>query len=225
MSEPLAALEHALNYRFRDPALLERALSHSSSGALDNERLEFLGDAVLEAAISADLFFRHPDLDEGTLSRWRAVLVNGEALAAIGAGLALGGYLRLGTGEAKTGGRERHSNLADALEAVIGAVFVDGGFEDARRVIHGIFVPRLNAEHAPAALLDGKSRLQEVLQAQALALPAYTVTQVTGLDHAQTFRVRCEIAAAGICTEGTGTTRRAAEQMAAARALERLRHA
>lgn len=224
MSDPLASLEQVLAYRFHDPALLVRALSHSSSGTPDNERLEFLGDAVLETVISADLFCRHPDADEGRLSRRRAALVNREQLAALARDLHLGERLRLGSGEIKTGGRERDSILADAFEALIGAVFVDGGYAQARAVVHNVFGERLHRPDAPDALVDNKSRLQEELQARALPLPSYTVARVTGPEHAQVFHVVCEIPAAEIRTEGAGGTRRAAEQVAAERALRRLPH-
>lgn len=224
MSDPLASLEQVLAYRFHDPALLVRALSHSSSGTPDNERLEFLGDAVLEMVISADLFCRHPDADEGRLSRRRAALVNREQLAALARELHLGERLRLGGGEIKTGGRERDSILADAFEALVGAVFVDGGYAQARSVVHNVFGERLNTPDAPDALVDNKSRLQEELQGRAFPLPSYTVAKVTGPEHAQVFHVICEVKAAGIRTEGAGGTRRAAEQAAAERALRRLAH-
>lgn len=224
MSDPLAVLQRTLGYRFRDPALLVRALSHSSSGALHNERLEFLGDAVLEAVISADLFLQHPEADEGVLSRWRAALVNGEQLAELARGLRLGEHLRLGPGEIKTGGRQRDSLLADAFEALIGAVFVDGGYQKAARVIRTVFGERLGSPDASMMMADHKSRLQEELQARGFPLPLYKMNSVTGPEHAQVFRVLCELAVPGICTEGEGGTRRAAEQAAAARALDLLPH-
>lgn len=224
MSDPLAVLQRSLGYRFRDPALLTRALSHSSSGALHNERLEFLGDAVLEAVISADLFSEHPQADEGLLSRRRAALVNGEQLAELARGLKLGEHLRLGAGEIKTGGRQRDSLLADAFEALIGAIFVDGGYASATQVIRAVFGARLGSADAFMMLTDSKSRLQEELQARGIQLPSYTVDSVTGPEHAQVFHVLCELAVSGIRTEGEGTTRRAAEQAAAARALDLLAH-
>lgn len=225
MSDSLSPLERALDYRFRDSSLLARALTHSSSGLPHNERLEFLGDAVLETVISAALFSRHPDLDEGVLSRWRAALVNRESLAGLARRLQLGDCLQLGPGEFKTGGRYRDSMLADAFEALVGAVFVDSGYDSVRGVILRVFGERLDAPDAPATLMDSKSRLQEELQARALPLPSYTVASVTGLEHEQTFHVLCEIAESGIRTKGSGGSRRAAEQAAAARALSRLQHA
>lgn len=224
MSDPLAVLQRNLGYRFRDPALLIRALSHSSSGALHNERLEFLGDAVLEAVVSADLFSQHPEADEGLLSRWRAALVNGEQLAELARVLKLGERLRLGPGEIKTGGRQRDSLLADAFEALIGAIFVDGGYANATQVIRTVFGERLGSADASTMLADSKSRLQEELQARGIPLPSYKVNSVSGPEHAQVFHVLCELAVSGICTEGEGATRRAAEQAAAAHALDLLAH-
>lgn len=225
MSDSLSPIERALDYRFRDSSLLARALTHSSSGAPHNERLEFLGDAVLEMVISAALFSRHQDLDEGVLSRWRAALVNRKSLAGLARRLQLGDSLQLGSGESKTGGRQRDSILANAFEALVGAAFVDSDYDNVRDVVLRVFGERLNAPDAPATLVDSKSRLQEELQSRALPLPSYSVESITGLEHEQTFHVLCEISASGIRTEGEGGSRRAAEQAAAARALSRLQHA
>jgi len=211
-----------LSYTFRDPALLEQALTHRSASGPHNERLEFLGDAVLGAAIAAALWERRPEADEGLLSRYRASLVRRETLAAIAREADLGARLHLGSGEARTGGQQRASVLANALEAVFGAVFVDGGFDASRNVIMGLFAPLL--DHLPPAeeLIDAKTALQEYLQARGVAVPEYCLDGVSGAAHSQMFRARCRIAELALETTGTGRSRRKAEQHAAARALAQL---
>lgn len=225
MSDSLQRLQSALGYTFHDPALLGQALTHRSIGSDNNERLEFLGDTLLNTAISVALFTGHTRLDEGTLTRLRARLVNQEALAVVAGGLALGDYLRLGPGELKSGGQQRSSILADALEAVLGAVFLDSGYASVSKVILHLFNQQLSSPTLPETLKDSKTRLQEGLQARGLPRPSYSVEAVTGEEHAQTFHILCEIETIGIRTQGTGSSRRAAEQDAAERALALMPHA
>ena len=211
-----------LGYRFRDPALLDAALTHRSAATSNYERLEFLGDAVLNFAV-ADLVFRaFPDAPEGDLSRYRSALVSGRFLAEAAGRLGLGDQLRLGSGELKSGGFRRSSILADALEAVFGAIFLDGGIEPARTVIEGLTSGQLERLPEAAALKDSKTRLQEVLQARGLALPVYSVDDVTGEPHEQWFVASCSVTELGLRTAGEGSSRRRAEQAAAGRMLERI---
>lgn len=214
--------EQALGYRFCDAALLDLALTHRSASARNNERLEFLGDAVLGLVIARAIFRLHPEAGEGLLSRLRSRLVRGETLADVARDLHLGPLIRLGSGEARTGGFQRTSILANALEAVIGAIFLDGGIAEAERVILALFDSRLASLPAEAELSDPKTRLQEWLQARGHGLPVYAVANVAGAAHAQTFEVTCTVAALGLMVAGHGASRRFAEQDAAARALERL---
>jgi ribonuclease-3 len=212
MSDGLAA---RLGHRFRRPDLLAQALTHRSHGARHNERLEFVGDAVLNCAVALALFERFPDTDEGDLSRARANLVNRDTLAQIARSLDLGREMRLGEGEQRSGGQARPSILADALEAVIGAVFLDGGFDAARQAIDRVFADVLR-DADPATLgKDPKTRLQEWLQARRVPVPDYATVAVTGEAHAQTFAVECRIPSMDIVARGEGTNRRAAEQAAA----------
>lgn len=215
-------LQENLGCECRDPALYEAALTHRSAGGAHNERLEFLGDAVLNCVIAMLLYREFGAANEGDLSRFRATLVSGESLAAIAAELGLGSWVRLGSGELKSGGFRRKSILADALEAVFGAIYLDGGFEAAERVIERLFAPRLHSLPSAAELKDPKTRLQESLQARGLRLPEYVMGAVTGQQHAQRFQVRCIVAALGVEATGEGGSRRAAEQSAAHNALERL---
>jgi len=210
-----ASLRGQLDHAFRRPELLQQALTHRSYGATHNERLEFVGDAVLNCVVGTVLFERFPALNEGDLSRVRAALVNQDTLARVARRLGLGAAIRLGDGEQRSGGADRASILADALEAVFGAVFVDGGFDPARRVIVGCYGAIL-ADADPAVLgKDPKTRLQEWLQARRLPVPDYVVTGTTGEAHAQTFEVECRIPALDIATVGHGSSRRIAEQVAA----------
>jgi ribonuclease-3 len=212
------ALEARLGHVFRRPELLAQALTHRSYGARHNERLEFVGDAVLNCAIAAALYDRHPDTDEGDLSRARANLVNRDTLTQLARTLDLGASIRLGEGEMRTGGHDRPSILADALEAVFGAVFVDAGFDSARRVIDTVYAGVLR-DADPASLgKDPKTRLQEWLQARRIPVPEYAVVGTSGEAHAQTFVVECRIASFSIATRGEGASRRVAEQAAAAAA-------
>jgi ribonuclease-3 len=219
---PLGWLRERLGYEPRDPALFEAALTHRSASGRNNERLEFLGDAVLNLLAADQLYRRHPLATEGDLSRLRARVVSAEPLAAISQQLGVGEALQLGSGELKTGGFRRQSILADALEALIGAIYLDGGLEEARRVVEPLLEPLLAASPGPEALKDPKTRLQEWLQARALPLPAYAVETVAGLQHEQQFRVRCEVGRLGAVAHGEGSSRRRAEQEAAQQLLERL---
>ena len=209
-------------YRFQDAALLERALTHRSFSGVHNERLEFLGDGVLNCAVAAELYRRFPALPEGELSRLRAHLVNQPTLAALATKCKLGAMLRLGEGEQRSGGTQRPSIIADALEAVLGAIFIDGGFDAARDAVSRLYADLL-AEADPLVLgKDAKTRLQEWLQARRLPLPLYTVIGKLGEAHAQTFEVACSIEAHDLRTTGVGPSRRAAEQVAAQAACDQL---
>jgi ribonuclease-3 len=218
---PSIALRERLGHAFRQPELLARALTHRSHGATHNERLEFVGDAVLNCVVAAALFERFPALPEGELSRMRASLVNRDTLARLARGLCLGAEINLGEGEVRSGGGERPSILADALEAIIGAVFVDAGFEAARATIERVYAGEFVGLDPAALGKDAKTRLQEWLQARRMAVPEYAVTGISGEAHAQTFTIECRVSALAIVTTGTGTNRRAAEQDAAAGAFAR----
>jgi ribonuclease-3 len=208
-----------LGYAFRSADLLRQALTHRSFGTPNNERLEFVGDAVLNCVVGVTLFERFPTLPEGDLSRVRAGLVNQESLARVARRLGLGDDIRLGEGELRSGGTDRSSILADAMEAVFGAVFLDGGFDAARGVITTCYAEVL-AQADPAALgKDAKTRLQEWLQARKMAVPDYVVASTSGEAHAQWFKVECHVPALSIVAMGDGASRRAAEQEAAQAAL------
>ncbi len=216
------ALQRQIDYRFAVLGLLERALTHRSLGGSNNERLEFLGDGVLNFVIAEEVFRRRPEASEGELSRLRANLVNKPSLASLARGLGLGEQVRLGTGELKSGGHRRDSILADGLEAVFGAVYLDGGFAPAREVITYLYRERLADLPLLEQLKDPKTRLQEHLQAARLPLPEYQVIDVSGQAHAQTFRVSCRIAGVATVTLGEAGSRRQAEQGAAGAMLDRL---
>jgi len=211
----------ALGHRFSDPGLARLALTHRSFGANHNERLEFLGDAVLNCVIAHEVYRRFPNLPEGDLSRVRANLVRQQTLFEIASGVGLGPHLLLGEGELRSGGQERPSILADALEALIGAVYLDGGFPAANAAVTRLFGPLLDATAPDSPDKDPKTLLQELLQSRRLALPQYAVVSTVGAAHRQRFLVECTIPQLGICTRGEGTSRRAAEQDAAQRAYER----
>jgi ribonuclease-3 len=222
----LEVLSDSLGYRFDDLNLLTQALTHCSAGSRNNERLEFLGDALLGCVIAAELFDRYPKAREGELSRLRASLVRRESLAELAQGLDFGRYLRLGAGERKSGGCHRNSILADAFEAVFGAIFLDGGFDACRQCILRLFAGRLAAVADPEALKDAKTRLQEYLQSRQMALPEYAIIEVSGDPHAQLFRVQCALDDRALPpTQGTAGSRRQAEQKAARRMLEQLQDA
>ena len=215
-------LEQALGHAFADPALLQTALTHRSHSTPHNERFEFLGDSILNGVIARQLFDRFPDLPEGDLSRLRANLVRQDSLHQLASSLSLGSYLRLGEGELKSGGAQRASILADALEALFGAVWLDAGFDAASAVIVRLYAGMLSSIAPGQPIKDAKTRLQELLQGRRLPLPKYVLAGTAGEAHAQQFKVCCEIDSLKIRTEGSGGSRRAAEQMAAERALERL---
>jgi len=203
-----------LAYRFRDPALAGLALTHRSTGWPNNERLEFLGDALLGAVVAEMLYEAHPRASEGELSRLRAQLVNGQALAVLARELELGDELKLGPGELKSGGFRRDSTLADAFEALVAAVFLDGGFDACRDCVRALFAQRV--ADLPKSSKDAKTRLQEWLQARGLPLPAYELTGSHGEDHAKVFDVACSIAEpSSLRCCASGPSRRAAEQDAA----------
>lgn len=215
-------LARALDYRFAREELLAQALTHRSASGLNNERLEFVGDALLGFVIAEALWGRLPDADEGALSRLRASLVKKESLATLARGMGLGDFLRLGAGEMRSGGHARDSILADALEAVFAAVYLDRGFAPAREVILWVFAPSLELIISSGTSKDPKTRLQEQLQAAKRPLPSYEVLQVSGSQHEQAFLVRCTLADARQSTQGEGTSRRRAEQQAAERMLAEL---
>jgi ribonuclease III len=209
-----------IGYCFDDPEILRRALTHRSFSANHNERLEFLGDSVVNCVVALELYQKFPRLAEGELSRLRASLVNQQSLAAIAQRLDLGEQLRLGEGELKSGGARRPSILADAVEAVVGAAFLDGGFTAARAVVTTIFGSALDAIDPATSGKDPKTLLQEYLQARKIALPQYTVVATRGEAHEQQFEVECLIPELGVRSQGEGSSRRSAEQEAARQAYE-----
>jgi len=221
---PSEALSARLGYSFRDAGLLRQALTHRSHSTPHNERLEFLGDAVLNCVIAGVLYERFPELSEGHLSRLRANLVNQDALSRLAIELDLGAELRLGEGELKSGGSRRPSILADALEALLGAMFLDGGFDRTLVAIHQLYAPLLDEIDPHELGKDPKTLLQEHLQARRLSLPQYTVVNVRGEAHAQRFQVECFIPELDIRTLGEGPSRRSAEQSAARFAYEMAAH-
>ena len=215
-------LEQSLGHQFSDRALLLTALTHRSHSSPHNERLEFLGDSILNGVIARQLYDRFPDLPEGDLTRLRANLVRQDSLHQLALSLELGRFLRLGDGELKSGGAQRPSILADALEALFGAVWLDAGFDAASAVIVRQYSALLAAIVPGQAIKDAKTQLQEYLQGRRLPLPKYSLIATEGEAHAQQFRIACTIEALQIRSEGSGSSRRGAEQMAAERALERL---
>jgi len=218
-------LYSTLQYRFQDAGLFSQALTHRSADRTNNERLEFLGDAILDFVISEVVYNARPNASEGDLSKLRASLVKDSSLAALAAELGIGEHLILGSGELKSGGHRRESILADALEALFGAVYLDSGFDAAARVIGQVFEARLADLPDAADLRDPKTRLQEWLQARGRALPTYELAKVTGEAHKQRFEVTCAIDDTAVVTHGESTTRRKAEQKAAREMLAVLREA
>ncbi|SMB26096.1 RNase III [Sterolibacterium denitrificans] len=214
-TERLERLERALGHTFLRRELLQQAVTHRSYGTPHNERIEFLGDSVLNCVIAARLFELFPGLREGELSRLRANLVRQETLFAIAQELTLGNYLRLGEGELKSGGFRRPSILADALEALFGAIFLEAGFEAARSVILRLYDAQFKAIDPRQAGKDPKTALQEILQGRRLALPQYVLLTTRGEAHAQEFEVECRVAELDVCVRGIGSSRRSAEQEAA----------
>jgi ribonuclease-3 len=220
--EGLADLERQLGHAFANPALASQALTHRSFGTPHNERLEFLGDALLNCAVATLLYDRFANLPEGDLSRVRAALVNQSSLSEVAVKLGLGDRLRLGEGELKSGGFRRPSILADALEALLGAVYLDGGFDAVRGAVETLLADRLERPEGLPVEKDPKTALQEHLQARRLALPRYSVTKTEGEAHDQTFIVECRVDDLGLVAEGRGASRRAAEQAAAEGLLPQL---
>lgn len=223
MSASLDALQQRLGYRFRAPDLLERARTHRSHGVQHNERLEFLGDAVLNLAVSGLLYGRFDRSDEGGLTRVRAHLVRQDTLHRLALDLKLPEVLRLSEGEARGGGAQRPSILADALEAVIGAVYLDGGFEPARALVERLFEPLVAQTDPDGWSKDAKTELQEWLQARRQPVPDYRIEATQGRAHDQTFTVSCHVPGFDLVERGEGRSRRAAEQAAARLALDRLK--
>ena len=219
----LSTLTAALGHSFADLTLLQTALTHRSFGVSNNERLEFIGDGVLNCVIAVALFRRYPDLAEGDLSRMRANLVRQDALHRLAVSLNLGDSLRLGEGELKSGGNQRPSILADALEALIGAVYLDAGFEAAQAVIARLYLPLFDELNSRPVTKDAKTTLQEWLQGRKKPLPRYHVIEASGAAHEQRFEVACEIENPALRTTGQGSSRRLAEQDAADRALKALK--
>ena len=217
---PAAWVRERLGYEPQDLALFRAALTHRSAPGANNERLEFLGDAVVNLAIAQRLYEAFPLATEGELSRLRARLVSREPLAEIAVSLGLGETLQLGSGELRSGGFRRQSILADALEALCGAIFLDGGLGAVEPIIARLFTQRIAALPSPEALKDPKTRLQEYLQSRSLTLPRYLILGIEGEDHAQTFRVSCEVPGLALRVEGGGSSRRRAEQQAAQAMLE-----
>lgn len=222
MNDAAGWLERALGYRFVDTGLLDRALTHRSAGGRHNERLEYLGDAALGFVVAEALFRSVPDATEGHLSRLRATLVNRPTLAEMARELGFPDRLRLGSGELKSGGFRRDSILADALEAVLGAIYLDGGFDALSATVRRLYGGRLESLPGPEDLKDPKTRLQEALQAAGRPLPEYSVELVEGEAHRQRFTVACRVENEDPPAVGKGRSRRAAEQAAASGMLERL---
>jgi ribonuclease III len=218
----LPVLQTRIAYSFTQPELLQQALTHRSFSANNNERLEFLGDSVLNFIIAHQLFNLFPDLPEGDLSRLRAKLVKEASLAELAISLNLGDALKLGEGELKSAGWRRPSILADALEAIVGAVYLDGGFAAAEQVVALLYRDTLTTINPNAIDKDSKSQLQEYLQSKKMDLPEYQVVSIEGEAHAQTFTVQCLIKKLKLTTTGAGTSRRVAEQQAAKLAMEKI---
>jgi ribonuclease-3 len=223
MDERLDELQRRLGHRFTQPDLLGRALTHRSFGADHNERLEFLGDAVLSLAVSSLLFDRFAGSDEGDLTRVRAHLVREESLHRVALQVGLPDVVRLSDGEARGGGAQRASILADALEALIGAVFLDGGFDAARALVQRLFGEVIAGTEIGGWAKDAKTELQEWLQARRLPVPTYRISATRGQAHAQTFEVECVVPALALTETGEGRSRRQAEQEAARRMLDALK--
>jgi ribonuclease-3 len=222
LTRDLSRLSRALGYTFVNESLLLEALTHRSVGARNNERLEFLGDSILSFVVTAELYARFPHCDEGELSRYRARLVKGDTLAVVARHLQLGDYLRLGPGEMKSGGFDRDSILANAVEAIIGAIYLDSNLENAQTFTLSMLREQLDTITTAGGIKDPKTQLQEILQARRLPLPVYEVIDVTGEAHAQTFTVVCRVQGLEPPTVGSGPNRRKAEQLAAQKALQSL---
>jgi ribonuclease III len=222
--DKLRRLQQLLGHEFSDPDLLQLALTHRSASGSNNERLEFLGDSIVNHVIAEALYRQFPKAREGDLSRMRATLVKGDTLAEIGRELGLGEFVRLGQGERKSGGHRRASILADVLEALAGAILLDSGVDRCRECLLRWFHGRLDRLEMGAAGKDAKTRLQEYLQGRGRPLPAYELLAVEGEDHQQVFRILCHVAQPEQTFEGGGSSRQKAEQVAAEAALEALSH-
>lgn len=222
--EKLATFERRLNYSFKQKQLLLQALTHKSADHIHNERLEFLGDAILNLVMADELYKRFPAATEGQLTRARASLVNKKTLSMVASELTISDYIQLGTGEKRSGGFRRESILADAVEAILGAIYIDSGYADCQKVLNQCFESRLSAIEPHVEKKDPKTYLQELLQAQHHALPLYTIINIEGEPHAQTFTVCCEVEALSLKTEGVGPSRRIAEQEAAQKILDELKN-
>lgn len=209
-------------YRFKNPRLLQQALTHKSGGPVNFERLEFLGDSILNLVVSIRLFEHYPEAAEGDLSRMRARIVRGRTLTEIATSISLGKYLILGEGEMKSGGFRRASILADAFEALLGAIYLDGGYAASHAVIVALCDPLITSLPSAESLKDAKTRLQEWLQAHGRPLPLYHLDREEGADHAKCFYVRCSLVTGGLEIVASGKSRRQAEQAAAAEVLARL---
>ena len=223
INENIQRLCRRLGYEFKNQGLLTQALTHRSASAKNNERFEFLGDSLLSIVISHALFKQFPEESEGQLSRLRAYLVNGEMLALIATELKLGDFLHLGQGELKSGGFRRASILADALEAIFAAIFLDSGFDACQTIILKRYETRLNDPQLQNNLKDCKTQLQEHLQANKYPLPQYTLIEITGEEHEQVFHITCEVPALKLMSKGQSETRRKAEQIAAKALLDMLK--
>ncbi|GEM81003.1 ribonuclease III [Vibrio superstes] len=222
MTSQLARLEKSIGYKFNDLDKLNLALTHRSANGKHNERLEFLGDSILSFVITDDLYHRFPKVNEGDMSRMRATLVRGKTLAELAREFELGDYLKLGPGELKSGGFRRDSILADAVEAIIGAIYLDSGTEPVRAIVLSWYMSRLEAIEPGVSQKDPKTRLQEFLQGRRKPLPTYDVTKIKGEAHNQEFTVDCIVSGVERPFTGKGTSRRKAEQAAAELALEKL---
>lgn len=220
MNKAESWLDKTLNYRFQNVELFQQALTHRSATNRNNERLEFLGDAVLDFVVSGAVYHTYPEAAEGDLSKLRALLVKDATLAKIASEIGLGEHLILGSGEQKTGGHRRESILADALEAILGAVFLDSGYDATKQVIDRVFAQRYADLPDIRELRDPKTRLQEWLQGRKMSVPDYALVEVSGEDHKQRFSVTCTVVEMSAVSNGESTTRRKAEQKAARKMLE-----
>lgn len=218
-SSAFLSLSKQIGYTFKNESLLEQALTHRSVGSKNNERLEFLGDSILNFVIADALFQQFPENSEGDLSRLRAHLVNGDTLADIARDLKLGDFLRLGAGELKSGGFKRDSILADAVESILGAIYTDSDLAVCKKIILNLYVDLLKDIPDPQQLKDAKTQLQELLQARKIPIPVYKVIRISGKAHDQNFDVECVIESLGVSSQGIGHSRRKAEQLAAKAAI------
>jgi ribonuclease-3 len=220
LREPLTRLQSIINYEFSDIHLLDIATTHRSVSDRNNERLEFLGDSILGFVIADQLFHKFPTADEGQLSRLRASLVKKEMLSKLGRELSLGKFIKLGQGELKSGGHSRDSILADTVEAIIAAIYLDNGYQKAREFILELYQAQLEQVSLVKGQKDPKTRLQELLQSRKLDLPVYELLEASGPQHKQRFVVSCQLDSLGVSKTGTGTSKRKAEQDAAMQVLE-----